>query len=144
VPTTIRKCQNKETEVRNQRNMRKTEIAPQGTCPLGTRGEQTIATHDFVGKSKNKTSRGAFRHTLPSTLPPVKQEMPEATPHPFFNLQSLTPAPSPICPTQPPEPTSPMPTPEPGPSNPQQSGLSDKGAAPPSNWFNATDCHLMH
>jgi hypothetical protein len=55
----------------------------------------------------------------PSTPPPVKQEMPEATPHPFFTLQSPTPAPSPIWPTQPPEPTSPMPTPEPGPSNPQ-------------------------
>jgi hypothetical protein len=48
--------------------------------------------------------------SLPSTLPPVKQETPEATPYQFFNLQSLTPAPSPIHPNQPPEPTSPMPT----------------------------------
>jgi hypothetical protein len=44
--------------------MRKTEIAPQGTCPLGTRGEQAVATHDFVRKSKNKASRGAFRHSV--------------------------------------------------------------------------------
>jgi hypothetical protein len=42
----------------------KTEIAPQGTCPLGTRGEQAVATDDFVRKSKNRTFRGAFRHTL--------------------------------------------------------------------------------
>jgi hypothetical protein len=75
----------------------------------------------------------------PSTPPPVKQETPEATPHLFFNLRSLTPAPSPVCPALPPEPMSPTPTPEPGPSNPWWSGQSNKGVAPPSNWFNATD-----
>jgi hypothetical protein len=31
---------------------------------LGTRGEQTVATHDFTRKSKNKASRGAFRHIV--------------------------------------------------------------------------------
>jgi hypothetical protein len=56
---------------------------------LGTRGEQTIATHDFVGKSKNKACRGAFRHrlhdqpafvTLPIlSLPPLSTMPPAIT-----------------------------------------------------------------
>jgi hypothetical protein len=60
--------------------MRKTEIAPQGTCPLGTRGEQAIATHDSIRKLKNKDLGVPFGtkfilHGLSKGSPPYKTSL---------------------------------------------------------------------